>query len=229
MNNKIRFKAVIFDLDGVIVDTAKYHYIAWKSMAEDLGIAFTEADNEHLKGISRMDSLNYILQMGNLFYANEKKLQLAHRKNQEYLKLINHLDPSEILPGTMNWLNKCKKHNIHIALGSASKNARQILSGLNLMDYFEVIIDGTDTTKTKPNPEVFLLAAEKLGLPPVDCVVVEDSFRGIEAALAGGFFTVGIGDKEILKDAHIVSNSLENIDPEKLFDPKTDQNLTPLN
>lgn len=203
MDWKKNIKCLIFDLDGVIVDTAIYHYLAWKNLAISLGIDFSESDNENLKGISRMDSLEFILNLGGIAMSHEDKLKLAASKNFNYLELIKDLNESNILPGVINWLNQCEQYGIKIALGSASKNARGILEAIKLMDRFHVIIDGTNTSKTKPDPEVFLLAAEKLNLKPQECVVIEDSFKGIEAAQNGNFYSIGIGDKSILYNATI--------------------------
>ncbi len=203
MDWKKNIKAIIFDLDGVIVDTAKYHFLAWKSLAKSLGIDFSEEQNENLKGMSRMDSLDYILNLGGVQKSEEDRIKLAASKNFEYLDLIKDLDDSEILPGTLDWLDECEQNGIKIALGSASKNARRILKALDLIARFDVIIDGTNTTKTKPDPQVFQLAAEGLDLKAEECVVIEDSYKGIEAALAGNFYAIGIGDTEILKRAHI--------------------------
>jgi beta-phosphoglucomutase len=209
MDWKKEIKGVIFDLDGVIVDTAKYHYLAWKSLANHLGIEFTEAENEHLKGMSRMDSLNHILALGELeLMSDDDKKKLAAAKNLHYLELIADLDDSEILPGTLEWIDECKKNNIKIALGSASKNARRILDSLGLTEKFDAIIDGTNTTKTKPNPQVFELAAEALDVKNSEAVVIEDAFKGLQAAKTGGFYSIGIGDPEILNIANINMTSL---------------------
>ncbi|WP_235296080.1 beta-phosphoglucomutase [Portibacter marinus] len=209
MDWKKNIKGVIFDLDGVIVDTAKFHYKAWKALADKLGIDFSEEQNENLKGMSRMDSLNYILSLGELQnMLEDDKRKLAASKNLYYLELIEELDESDILPGTMNWIQECKQNGIKISLGSASKNARRILDGLNLTDHFDAIIDGTNTTETKPHPQVFLLAAKALNVEPSECVVIEDAYKGLEAARKGGFYSIGIGDPEILKIADINLTSL---------------------
>ncbi|MCL4105766.1 UNVERIFIED_CONTAM: hypothetical protein GTU68_028643 [Idotea baltica] len=213
MDWKNKIKAVIFDLDGVIVDTAKYHYQAWKVLADQLGIPFSEKENENLKGISRMDSLDHILSLGDVKHMNNgDKKKLAASKNINYLALISDLSRTDVLPGTLEWIAECKRNNIKIALGSASKNARKILTALDLMDEFDVIIDGTNTTKTKPDPQVFELAAEGLGVKNKQAVVIEDAYKGLEAARNGGFFSIGIGDAEILNIADINLTSLSDAD-----------------
>lgn len=212
MEWKDKIKGIIFDLDGVIVDTAKYHYIAWKNLASDLGIEFTEKENEHLKGVSRIESLEYILNLGNIQMDAEQKQKLAARKNSEYLELIKNLDQDEMLPGVMDWLTSCKERNIRIALGSASKNAKGILEALDLTGWFDAIIDGTSTNKAKPDPEVFLMAADNLALKPDQCVVIEDSLKGLEAAERGGFHSIGIGDPKILNKTNIVLKDLSESD-----------------
>lgn len=204
-------KGIIFDLDGIIVDTAHYHFIAWQALAHKLGIEFTEEDNEHLKGLSRVDSLNFILNMGKLEVSEEEKIKLAAGKNIQYLDLIQDLNKGEILPGVMDWINEAEEKGIKIALGSASKNARRILTSLGINDRFEIIMDGNNVSRTKPDPEVFLLAAEGLGLQPAECVVIEDSYKGIIAGNAGNFITIGIGSQEILNNADFVYSSLSDI------------------
>ena len=200
--------ACIFDLDGVIVDTAKFHFLAWKQLAEHLGVEFSEEDNEHLKGVSRMQSLEYILLKGDIQLSNEEKLRLATLKNEWYVESIKHIDASEILPGSEELLKDLKKNRIKISLGSASKNAKAILNGIGLMSYFDFISDGNSTDKSKPDPEVFLIAAKGVNELPENCLVVEDSIKGIEAANVGGFRTLGIGDPNILTEAEFIVKDL---------------------
>lgn len=197
-------KACIFDLDGVIVDTAKYHFQAWRRLANELGFDFSEADNEQLKGVSRMESLDIILGWGGITPSKEQKLELADRKNEWYKDLISHMQPGEILPGVPEFLDDLQRHGIRIALGSASKNAGAVIQSIGLGDCFEVIVDGRQTTRSKPDPQVFQLAAAELGLQPAACIVFEDADSGIEAALAGGFYAVGVGSPEVLGKAHMV-------------------------
>ncbi|MGQ1784385.1 MULTISPECIES: beta-phosphoglucomutase [unclassified Saccharicrinis] len=211
-----KVKACLFDLDGVIVDTAKYHYIAWKELANEMGFDFTIEDNERLKGVSRMTSLDILLSIGQIEKTEEEKLALAAKKNENYLTYILKMGPEEILPGTKEFLELLKKEGIKIALGSASKNAMTILERLELTSYFSTIIDGTKVSKAKPDPEVFLKGAEALGVDPEDCVVFEDAEAGVEAALAGGMKCVGIGNEEVLGKAHLVVAGLHNMNMQKL-------------
>lgn len=212
-------KACLFDLDGVIVDTAKYHFIAWRDLASRLGFEFTERDNERLKGVSRMASLEILLEIGGLQLDEATKLSLAAEKNQNYLGYINKMTPDEILPGASRFLKELKNEGYKIALGSASKNAMTILDRLNLTHLFDAIIDGNMVSAAKPDPEVFLKGAEALGVTPQECVVFEDAEAGVEAALAGGMKCVGIGSPAILGKANMVIeglhemtvNSLKNI------------------
>mgnify|MGYP000600780572 CR=1 FL=1 len=201
-------KGAIFDLDGVIVDTAKYHYLAWKRLAQELGFEFKEADNERLKGVSRMKSLEILLEVGGLNFSHEEKLLLADKKNNWYVEYISAIDESELLKGAREYLIELKSSGTKIALGSASKNAPMILSRLNITNLFDSIVDGNKVSKAKPDPEVFLIAAKELGLNPQDCVVFEDAEAGIAAAVAAGMRTVGIGSSEILTEADIVVRGL---------------------
>lgn len=197
-------KACIFDLDGVIVDTAKYHFLAWKKLADELNINFTKEDNEKLKGVSRMKSLDIILDLGKLQFDAETKNKLAEKKNKWYLEYIHKLDKSEVLPGVEKFLTDLRQRGIKIALGSASKNARLILKNIQMENYFDAIIDGTKITKAKPDPEVFLASAEELHIKPEECVVFEDAEAGVQAALRGGMKAVGIGSEKILHEANRV-------------------------
>lgn len=212
-----KIKACLFDLDGVIVDTAKYHYIAWKALANELGFDFTELDNERLKGVSRMASLNILLEIGGVSLSDEEKNRLAEKKNENYRAFILEMKPDEILPGAESFLKELKKRNIRIALGSASKNAMTILERLELTNLFEAIIDGTKVSAAKPDPEVFLKGAEALNVSPEECVVFEDAEAGVEAALAGKMRCVGIGSPEVLNKADIVIDGLHQMDYNKLL------------
>ncbi|WP_142533431.1 beta-phosphoglucomutase [Saccharicrinis carchari] len=212
-----KIKACIFDLDGVIVDTAKFHYIAWKELADEMGFEFTVEDNERLKGVSRMTSLDILLSIGKVNKSEDEKLALATRKNENYLTYILKMGPEEILPGTKAFLDTLKEEGVRIALGSASKNAMTILERLKLTNYFEAIIDGTKVSKAKPDPEVFLKAAEALGVQPDNCVVFEDAEAGVEAALSGGMKCVGIGKADVLGKAHLIIDGLHQMNMQKLY------------
>lgn len=197
-------KACIFDLDGVIVDTAKFHFLAWRRLANELGFDFDEHENEQLKGVGRMESLDIILDWGGIRLSQEEKNAWAERKNGWYLEYVGTMNPSDVLEGALDFLLDVKSHGIRVALGSSSKNARSILRYVGLSDFFEAVIDGTLITRSKPDPQVFLLGAEALGLHPSECLVFEDAQAGIDAALAGGFHAVGVGRPGVLSHAALV-------------------------
>ena len=206
-------KACIFDLDGVIVDTAKYHYVAWKRLANELGIDLTKEENEQLKGVSRMQTLEIILEKGSIQdkFTLEEKNALAAKKNDWYLEFVVKMDKGEILEGVEEFLQVLQENNIKIGLGSASKNAPTILDVTGLTDYFEVIIDGSKVKRSKPDPETFLLGAEGLGVKPSEAIVFEDSYKGLQAALNGGFYTIGIGSPDTLSAAHIIMDGVKDM------------------
>ncbi|RFS14823.1 beta-phosphoglucomutase [Emticicia sp. C21] len=210
-------KAFLFDLDGVIVDTAIYHYQAWRQMANGLGFDISEEFNEKLKGVSRMDSLDIILAHGAVELSEEEKLSLASQKNENYLNLVSKMSPDDILPGVTDFFTQVKKENIKTALGSVSKNARLILERIGMLDNFDSIIDGTKIAKGKPDPEVFLKGAKELGVSPSECLVFEDAVAGVEAAKKGGMKTVGLGKKEVLVEADIVFENLVGVDIHELL------------
>lgn len=201
MTNK---KAFIFDLDGVIVDTAKYHFLAWQKLAQELGIEFTPEHNEDLKGVSRVRSLEIILSLGNIQATQEEKDKWLFDKNELYLSYLIDMDQSELLPGILDVLKFLKENNQYIALGSASKNARPILEKTEIMHYFDAIVDGNDVTNAKPDPEVFLRACQLLFVSPEDSIVFEDSVAGVQAANSARMKSIGIGDKEILHEAEFI-------------------------
>ena len=209
-------KAFIFDLDGVIVDTAKYHFLAWKKLASGIGIDFTEHQNEQLKGVSRVKSLEKILSWGNKTIGEAEFTRLMALKNTDYLTYIEKMDEEEILPDVTKTLDFLRNENQHIALGSASKNARMILKKVNILDKFDVIVDGNDVTKAKPDPEVFLKAAEHLNVPAEHCMVFEDAVAGIQAANNAGMISIGIGEKNTLHEADYVFTDFTEIDIEFL-------------
>lgn len=202
-------RAFIFDLDGVLTDTAEYHYRAWKRLADDEGLPFTRADNEHLRGVSRRDSLRRILQ--GRVYPEEKFQAMMTRKNNYYLEFIREISPRDVLPGAKELLEELHTAGYKTALGSASKNANEVLDRLNLRHLLDAISDGHSVENQKPAPDLFLHAAGQLSLPPAECVVVEDAAAGIEAAIAGGFLSVGLGPTERVGQAHVVFLSLERV------------------
>jgi beta-phosphoglucomutase len=209
-------KACIFDLDGVLVDTAKYHFVAWRRLAGTLGVNFTEHDNEQLKGLSRDASLDYILKKGKIAATTSEREVWKEQKNDWYLELVQSMPEEEVLPNCKELLQDLKLNNVKIALGSASKNAKLILDRVKISHYFDAIIDGTVTSKSKPDPEVFLLGAKALLCDVSECIVFEDALNGIKAAKTGGFFTIGIGEQEMLKEADIVFQDLTTLNYSEL-------------
>ena len=206
-------EAIIFDLDGVIVDTARFHYQAWKRLAQELGFNFSLEQNERLKGVSRMESLALLYEFGGLeLPSKEKQIELATKKNDWYRENILKMTPNDLLPGVEKFLNELKKANYKIAIGSSSKNAGTILEKIGYDNFFDAVIDGTKISNSKPDPEVFLKAAEALNIPPENCVVFEDAHAGIEAAQKANMKTIGIGDKQVLFNADVVITDLVNID-----------------
>jgi beta-phosphoglucomutase len=212
-----KFRAALFDLDGVLVDTAKYHYLAWKNLAHELGFDFSEKDNERLKGVSRMRSLDILLEIGGLTFDEETKNRLAAQKNEEYVNYIRDMDETELLPGAKECLSELRSRNIKIALGSASRNASLILENLKIGHLFDAVIDGNKAQRAKPDPQVFLLGAQELGVDPADCVVFEDAEAGIQAARAAEMYVVGVGDPDILAVADMVVPGLHAFDADSLF------------
>ena len=215
MDKKI--EGYIFDLDGVITDTARYHYLAWKKIADELNIVFTEKTNERLKGVSREKSFDIILEEGQKKeMPAEERARWCKKKNDIYISYIENMKKEEVLPGVREFLNEIRNGGKKTALGSASKNARQILDRLGLIQSFDVIVDGNMVKNAKPDPEVFLKAAALLHIEPENCVVFEDSIAGIIAARCGGMKTVGIGDKAILKEADVVITEFTKWMPEQI-------------
>ncbi len=201
-------KGAIFDLDGVLVDTASYHYLAWKRLAQELGFNFSEQDNEALKGVSRIHSLEILLNIGHITGTEQQKVNWAAQKNKWYVDYLYTLTPEHVLdyvPETLNWF---RQRNFLTAIGSASKNTPLILERTNLCHYFDAVIDGNSTTKAKPDPEVFLLGAQKLGLEPEQCIVFEDSLAGIQAANHAGMTSVYLGIPTDSSGADIIISSL---------------------
>jgi beta-phosphoglucomutase len=203
--------ACLFDLDGVIVDTAKYHFIAWREIARGLGFEFTERDNERLKGVSRVRSLEILLEVGGLALDTAAKVALAEKKNALYLSYVMKMTPSEILPGAEAFLVECRAAGLKTALATASRNAAVIIDLLKIASLFDAVVDGNKVSRTKPDPEVFLNCAVELRLAPRNCAVFEDAEAGIAAALAAGMFAVGVGDPAILHKADLVVSGLSEL------------------
>jgi len=203
-----RFKAVIFDLDGVLTDTAHYHYLAWKRLAESLQLPFDQAFNEQLKGIDRMGSLELILAQGRRSYTVEEKLALAEQKNQHYQTLIADMTPADLLPGAVAALQRVRAAGLGIALASVSKNAATVLARLGITGHFDYVVDAATIARSKPDPEIFLTAAQALGVAPADCLGVEDAVAGVAAIKAAGMTALGIGHPFVLTQADVVITSL---------------------
>ncbi len=207
-------EALIFDLDGVLVDTAVFHFMSWGRLAKELGFSLKDEDNEELKGVSRMKALDIVLKKGNVEADEERRIELATRKNDWYREYIREMKPEDVLPGVREYLESMVARNVPLAVASASKNAPTILEQCDLRKYFKSMVDGNRTTKAKPDPEVFLLAASELGVAPENCAVFEDAIAGVEGALAGGMTAIGIGEPENLHHAHLVIPSIAAVDPQ---------------
>jgi len=206
-------EACLFDLDGVLVDTARHHFSAWQRLAQErIGVTFTHHDNEQLKGLSRLESLNYILSKTTQVFSEEEKTQMMQDKNEWYLSLVSELTPNDALPGATLLLQSLKANGIKTALGSASKNAPLIIEKLGIASLLDVVIDGNVVSRSKPDPEVFLKGAEALKVSPASTIVFEDAVSGVAAANAGGFFCVGIGQAVDLPEADFVVTDLSFID-----------------
>ncbi len=212
----MKTEACIFDLDGVIVDTAKYHFLAWKRLAGQLGIDFTEEHNERLKGVSRMASLEIILELGGVELSRSEKESFATLKNGWYKEYINKMEPGELLPGSLDFIKKVKAAGLPVAIGSASKNTPLILERVGIKNLFDAVADGNVVKKAKPDPEVFLKAAEMMNTPPGNCVVFEDAVAGIQAARNAGMMCIGIGSPHVLGEADLVVGGLYEMSLEKL-------------
>ena len=204
----MNYQAVVFDLDGVITDTATFHYRGWKRLADELGIYFDETINERLRGIDRMASFEVVLERSTKVFSHEEKVGHANRKNEYYRQLLEEITPADILPGVMDFLGALKPRGIKTALASASKNASFVLERLQLSHHFDFVADASKVSKGKPDPEVFLLCATQLAIPPAACIGVEDAAAGIEAILRAGMFAVGVGRPETVAHAHLLLKDL---------------------
>lgn len=209
-------KACIFDLDGVIVDTAHYHFMAWKRLAAELGVNLTEQENEKLKGVSRMESLEIILKLGGLTRSSQEKEALATKKNNWFVAYINEMKASEIFPGVKELIHQIRVSGRKVALASSSKNAETVIKLLGIGPLFDVMIDGTMIVHTKPDPEIFLLAASRLAIDPGDCLVFEDAEAGVEAAVRARMKCIGVGSVEQLGKANLVVKNTADFDLKNL-------------
>jgi beta-phosphoglucomutase len=212
-------KAFIFDLDGVITDTAEHHYLAWKALAEELGITFTREHNEELKGVSRMDSLEKILAIGGgqQEFSSDEKEKLAKQKNEHYVQLIQNISPEDILPGIKEFITKIKSDGLKLAIASASKNAVPVLEGLGLKEEFDIIVDAGTIKNGKPNPEIFLRAAELVHVTPSECIGIEDAIAGVDAIKSAEMFAVAIGPKESFAKADLVYETTDQLSYEEII------------
>lgn len=219
-------KAFIYDLDGVITDTAEFHFLAWKKLAEELGIFFDRQFNERLKGISRMESLEIILQLDAslLNMSNEERVRLTSKKNEYYLELANSINEENVLPGIVDLLKSNKERNIKIALGSASENAKNIVEKLGLTSYFDYIVDASKVSRGKPDPETFTTAADYLGIPHKECIGIEDAAAGIEAINKANMFSVGVGYLEHLSQADYLVEDTSKLDFEEIIKRYSEKN-----
>lgn len=210
-------KAALFDLDGVLVDTAKYHYVAWKRLATELGFDFSQEHNERLKGVSRMRSLEILLEVGGLNPPQQQREEMAAKKNAWYVELLGTLTAADVLPGARETLLALRARGIKTALGSASRNSPLIMDKLGIAQLLDAIIDGNVADRAKPDPQVFLLGAEALGVAPSQCVVFEDALAGIQAAHAGGMVAVGVGKAENLPGADMLVPGLYALDVDEML------------
>lgn len=204
-------QGVIFDLDGVLVSTDEYHYLGWKRLADEEGIPFTRADNHRQRGVSRMESLEIVLEKADRTFTEAEKRAMAERKNRYYVESLQALNPDEALPGARPLLEALKRRGFRLAVGSSSRNAPLIMKKVDLCGFFDAVADGNDITRSKPDPEVFLLAAERLGLDPSQCLVIEDAEAGVDAARAAGMRCIGIGDRAIVGAADRVVAAVSEI------------------
>ncbi|MDE4541437.1 beta-phosphoglucomutase [Thermoanaerobacterium sp. R66] len=210
INKSVKHKGVIFDLDGVITDTAEYHYLAWKKLADELNVYFDREINENLKGISRIESLEIILKKSDKFFSEEEKYYLADKKNEYYKEMIKRMTPKDLLPGVVDLIKELKDRGIKIAVASVSKNAKTVLSNLGLIETFDYIVDAEKIKNGKPDPEIFLNAAAGIDVEPKLCIGIEDSKAGIEAINRAGMVSIGVGNYETVKGADIVLKDLSD-------------------
>lgn len=215
-----KLEAVIFDLDGVITDTAEFHYLAWKQLGEEVGVPFTREFNEELKGVSRMDSLEKILALGSKQndFTVEEKDALAAKKNEHYVSLIQNISQNDILPKIENLIADIKERGLKLGLASVSKNALAVMTSLGLKDQFDVIVDAATIKKGKPDPEIFLTAAKFLNVDPTTCIGIEDAAAGVDSIKGAGMFAVGVGSEQSLSKADVVYSSTSELTFEKILE-----------
>lgn len=211
-------RACIFDLDGVIVDTAHYHFLAWKRLANELGYDLSEADNERLKGVSRMQSLDIVLELAGISLNADHRIILANKKNAWFNEYVEQMTPGEIFPGVLQLIHSLKDAGIRVGLASSSKNARTVLRLLQIEHEFDAVVDGNMISRTKPDPEIFLMAAQRLGVHRAECIVVEDAEAGVDAALAAGMKCIGIGSDQRLQQADVVFPKTSDIKLSTLYE-----------
>lgn len=224
MENEI--KAVLFDLDGVIVFTDRYHYLGWKKLADERGWAFDEEVNNGCRGVPRMESLEVILRHNRVELPEAEKEELATRKNAYYVELLKNINEEDVYPGAVEFLKKVRATGVKTSLCSSSKNAPLVLESLGLSEYFDAVVTGTDIKKAKPDPEIFLLGAERVGVAPENCVVFEDAPSGVAGALAAGMACVGVGSPELLTEAPVTITDYGTIDIDALLENRLIANLT---
>ena len=215
MNNNL--KAIIFDLDGVVTDTAEYHYKSWELPLKEEGIDFTEKENEKLRGLSRRDSVKTIAQTKDVVFTEKKENEIMEKKNQYYQEIIEDLNKNDMIDGIYEILVELKNKNYKMAVASASRNAKQVIKSLDLDNFFEVIADGNSVNKSKPAPDLFLFTAKKMGFKPEECLVVEDSKAGVKGAKEAGMKVIGIGPKERIGEADYCYKKVSDIDTKKIF------------
>lgn len=213
-------EAVIFDLDGVLVSTDEFHYRGWKQLADTCGIPFTRADNERCRGVSRMESLEVVLEKAESTYSDEQKAEMAERKNRYYRQMLEQLTPADTLAGARQMLEALRYRGIATAIASSSRNAGTIADAVGLRELVDVLVDGNDITRSKPDPQVFEMAAERLGVAPEKCLVVEDAVAGVEAGLRAGMAVLGIGTAEALPEAPRCVTALDQITVEQMLDTR---------
>ncbi|MBC3765235.1 beta-phosphoglucomutase [Neptunicella marina] len=209
--------AFIFDLDGVLTDTAEYHYLAWSALANELAVPFDRDDNEQLKGVDRMGSLDYILKKGNVNLTEQQKLTLADKKNLHYQQLINDMSPKDLFEGVTELFAQLKQQNINIGLASASKNAQMVLERLGIADQFDYVADAAKVAQGKPHPEIFLTVAEAFFLPADQCVGIEDSIAGLQSIVSAKMHSVGIGQPEVLYQADVVYADIKSFNLQQVL------------